>query len=378
MTISCRQRILDTFRGEKTDRIPVSPFIWLSYVNQFHKSNYQLRDEAVDLKLHEVYRHFGMDSMVRTCTFDLVSPNIAVSGEWQVAVREEATGFNKRTVTTTIRTPERELREIKVFERISQYSEIEAEAEHFIKDEDDFRQFVKYQPAVPQFDCSRIARTKAAIGSEGVVAPWLPSIFNTLSRLRKLDSLICDAIADPDFFNDMMEYYCIRTVQAARQLAAVADIITFEGNIANGSIAGPDYFESYLLPFERRVTEAIRSAGAYVLFHNCGDINNMFEVYNKLGINALETLTPPPYGNADIHHALATLDKDIVILGNIDQIDFLNQAKPEEVEERVADLVRTCKGRGRFILATSDYLEEGTPEKNIRALVNAAVEYGKY
>lgn len=378
MNISSRKRILDTFRGVKTDRVPVSPFIWLSYVNEFYNADYKLSDEIVDLKVHEIYKHFGFDSMVRTCTLDMVSPIIASSDCWQVSIREELKGNNKRTVTTIINTPERELRGVETFERINKYQEISAETEHFIKDEADFRQFVKYQPGVPKIDCSRVARAKAAIGSEGVVAPWLPSIFNTLSRLRKLDNLICDAISDPEFFNDMMEYYCSRTIDAAKQLSVVADIITYEGNIANGSMTGPAYFEEYLLPYEKRVVETIQSAGALVLFHNCGDINNMYDVYNGLGIDALETLTPPPFGNADIHKALEVLNKNIVIAGNIDQIDFLKKANPEAIAKRVADLVGICKNRGRFILATSDYIETETPEENIQALANAARQYGNY
>lgn len=378
MNISSRQRILDTFHGVKTDRIPVSPFIWLSYVNEFYETDYKLSDEIVDQKVHEIYKHFGFDSMVRTCTLDMVSPTIASSDDWQVSIREETKGNDKRTVTTTIKTPERELRSVETFERFNKYQEISAETEHFIKDEADFRQFAKYQPKVPQIDCSRVTRIKAAVGSEGVVAPWLPSIFNTLSRLRKLDDLICDAITDPMFFKDMMEYYCLRTIEAANQLSIVSDIVTYEGNIANGSMTGPAYFEEYLLQYEKQVVEAIQSAGALVLFHNCGDINNMYDVYNELGIDALETLTPPPFGNADIYKALDVLNKNIVIVGNIDQIDFLKKANPEDIIKRVANLVEICKKRGRFILATSDYLETGTPEENIKALEKAVSQYGNY
>ena len=36
------------------------------------------------------------------------------------------------------------------------------------------------------------------------------------------------------------------------------------------------------------------------------------------------------------------------------------------------------KPRGSFIFACTDYLCEGTPEANIRALAEAAIEYGKY
>ena len=376
--MNSRERIINNFEGLEIDRMAVSPFIHISFINEFYQSSYSIRDEIVDQKVHDIYKHFGFDSMVRTCTLDMVSPSIATSENWQVAKSEVRVDDINRIVVTTIKTPEREMTSKTQFCRVSPYSEVNAETEHFIKDEEDFRQFVKYQPPVPKFDCSRIARTRDLVGSEGVVAPWLPSIFNTLSRLRKLDDLLCDAISDPDFFNEMMTYYRDRTVEAANQLAKVTDIVTYEGNIANGSMVGPSYYEKYLLPFERAVIDKIRENNAYVLYHNCGDINNMYEVYNQLGLSALEPFTAPPYGDADIQKALAILNKNIVMLGNIDQITFLKNASVCEVEERVQSLISMCKNRGRFIIATSDYLEDGTPHENIFALANAVKKYGLY
>ncbi len=373
-----RERILNTFSGERTDRIPVSPFIWLNYINEILEKNYSLDDEIIDVKLHGIYRDLGFDSMIRTCTMDMISPVIATSGDWRVSTEELASGGNKRSVITTIRTPERELRGVVKHDRVNAFTEVSAETEHFIKDEEDFACFLKYQPPVPDFDCSRVSRTKEKLGDDGVVAPWLPSIFNTLSRLRKLDDLICDALVNQDFFFAMMEYYCERTVRAAIQLARVSDIVTYEGNIANGSMVGPDYFIKYLLPYEKRVIDAIKANGAYVLFHNCGDCDSMFGAYNLLGIDALETLTPPPFGDADVDHAIRILDQDMTILGNIDQIEFLRTAKSREVHDRAKELILKFKKRGKFILATSDYLSNGTPHENLKELLEAAIQYGSY
>lgn len=69
---------------------------------------------------------------------------------------------------------------------------------------------------------------------------------------------------------------------------------------------------------------------------------------------------------------------DIALSGNIDQIDFLKNAKPDDVRKRVRNVLETVKQRGNFILATTDYFFEQTPHENIFALSQAGREFGVY
>jgi hypothetical protein len=41
-------------------------------------------------------------------------------------------------------------------------------------------------------------------------------------------------------------------------------------------------------------------------------------------------------------------------------------------------LSKKVKKRGNFILATTDYFSEGTPEENIHAFAQAGLKYGRY
>jgi len=364
----------------ETDQAAISPFIWTNFVNEFFKTDMPASDEKLDERLIDVYKYFDFDIMHRTCTiWDAFSNVYLDSKEWRVSVQEEKTGDKQRKVTTTIRTPEAELTEVKEFRKTTDFDEISAETEHFIKTPEDFRQFVRYQPPVPKFDCGRIRRAADMLGEDGITAPWVAGVFNTLSRHRKIDALIMDAYIDPDFYSEMMDYFTQRQIAACTQFAkAGADVLTFEGNIANGSMVGPNYFQENILAYEARVLSAIRDSGSYVLYHNCGDTNTMFSVYNLLGMDALETLTEKPFGDTDLDHAISILNKNITLIGNMDQIEFLKVASPEEIRARVKRLFDKVKRRGRFILGTSDYLSEGTPYENIQAFHDAGIEFGTF
>ena len=47
-------------------------------------------------------------------------------------------------------------------------------------------QFVKYQPPVPALDFSDLRRAKEIIGDQGITAPWVSGVFNTLADIGSL------------------------------------------------------------------------------------------------------------------------------------------------------------------------------------------------
>ena len=68
----------------------------------------------------------------------------------------------------------------------------------------------------------------------------------------------------------------------------------------------------------------------------------------------------------------------LILSGNLDQVVFLKNATVNEVCDTVAGIVETGKSGGNFIFAASDFLEKETPEENIRAAVETAIDTGRY
>ena len=363
-----RTRLLNTFQGKAVDRIPVSPFIWSNFVNEYFKRI--LTDQELDRACFEVYQDLGFDTMLRTCNIsDATDECFLDSSYWRVEKIQKQITDKERHEITVIKTPERTMTQVKSFQRITPYEEVNANMECFIKTQEDFFQFVQYQPDVPKYDCSRITRAKDMLGNDGITAPWTQGIFNYVSDLRKPENLVMDMITDPDFYREMMEYFTNRWIKISTQFAkAGADVLCVSGNIATATFLGKEYFEKYVLGYEKRHMQAITNAGAYALYHNCGDANALYPTYNRIGLDIFESLVQPPYGDTDLDYAMQTLENDIILIGNIDQIDFLMKATSVEVQEACRKLVDKMKNRGRFVLATTDYLSEKTPLANLVAM----------
>jgi len=367
-----RERLLRLFRHEPADRIPVAPFIHVNYVKEFFGSH----DVDWVARTPDVYRHFGFDIIHRNC-----SPDPIVFGpdgpDWKVETRVEERGRGSHT-TTVIHTPEGDLCCTEALNWVYEYDSEAALQELPIKTEADFELFARYPPAYGELDASDIARAKAACGDDGIVAPWQQGAFNLLAfYYRKLDDLLVDAVLRPDFYARMMNYFLERYMAHSQQMIdAGADVLSYAGNIGNAKLVGPAFFKKYIWPYEKRFIDFIQRQGVHVLYHNCGYARNLIPTYPSLGLDAYESLTPPPYGDTILADAVAAFAGGTCLSGNIDQITLLREGTPAAIDAAVEQTLDTVRGKCPFILATTDYFNENTPHDHIHALAEAGRRHG--
>jgi uroporphyrinogen decarboxylase len=375
--LSGRQRLLRAIHGQPVDRIPISPFIHENYVKEFF-GTHQV-DPA--LQTPEVYRHFGFDLMHRNCTpaYDPYGPP---GPDWQVECVTQRSGRDE-TRTFSIHTPRGDLRAVEATRWTCEYDAESAPVEYLIKDEADFDLMERYQPAPGRTDSTAMARARAAVGEDGIIAPWANGPFNVVAfHYRKLDDLLTDALVRPAFYARLLTY-CMQRYRsfllALRQ--AGADLVSYGGNVANAKLVGPGFFAQYVAPYEREQIAFIQGGGTPVLYHNCGRARRLLPLYPGLGMRAYESLTPPSHGDTVLDEALTIFGCGTTLLGNIDQIDLLRQGTPAEIEAQVRQTLDCARahasgGQAHFILATTDYFNENTPHDNVHALADAGHRHG--
>ena len=254
--------------------------------------------------------------------------------------------------------------------RSSTYLIVSAPQEYIIKIKSDFELFRKYAPAGDDMDCGLIRRARRAVGDRGLVDANTGGAFATLNAFRKLDELYQDPVVDEGFYREMMEYFLERTIRRdSKMVEAGADVIEVAGHWT-GQV-GPRTFQKYILEYENRLARAIHATGAKIIYHNCGDAARIMRFYNDLEIDCWGYLTPPPHADVILEDALQVLRPSLALRGNIDQVTFLMEATPQQVREKVRDLLEKVKPRGNWILSTTDFFFDGTPYENIRAFANA-------
>ena len=386
-----RDRLLRLLRAEPIDRVPISPLAYLNNVYQLfdHRpeiDNYWDRN-VFDFvpKYVEYCDHFGFDLMHSLCgVWDFYGFNAAndrsvlVSREnWEVAITDKWRNGGKRR-TVLIRTPDGDLRHVESYKRSSTYLVVSAPEEYLIKTPRDFEIFRRYSPPGDDMDCSVIAAGRQAVGDKGIVEGGTHGAFNVLAMFRELSELMMDPVTDPGFYREMIEFFLERVIRRVRKMVAHgADLIEVGANLATSAV-GPDFFRKHVLEYENRLLKAIHEAGAFNLYHNCGDAAKIMHLYNEMDIDCWGYVVLRPFGDLDLDEVLKVIRPNMVLRGNIDQVKFLRTASPAQVRKQVRELLTRVKDRGNWILATSDFLFDDTPIENIRAFVEAGREFGRY
>lgn len=386
-----RERLLNALKGNPTDRVPISPFIYYNSIYEMfdYKPKISTFFNPPDFDPIEKYiefcDYFGFDVLhVLGTVWDFWVANtiedqtiMSTADNWDVVITDEYKDDDELLRTVKIKTPEGELHLVEKHDRTSPYLIISAPKEYLIKTKKDFDILRKYMPPADYMDCSLITRARKAVGEKGLVTANTHGTFNILGMFRRLEDILTDPLTDEGFYLEMVNYFLPRLIQRAKKMIeAGADVIEVAGHWT-GQV-GPRIFKKYIFEHENHLVKAIHEMGALVIYHNCGDAAKIMRFYNDLEIDCWGYLTPPPYADVILEEALQVLRPNLTLRGNIDQVEFLVNATPQQVKERVREVLLRVKPRGNWILSTTDFFFDGTPYENIKAFSEAGLEYGQY
>lgn len=377
-----RERILSVLRGDIPDRVPVGLFVQEEYLGWFFP-NKKVIDRVTDAV--ECARILGFDLITRDRKFETPYFMKKSFKNWEVDEKiKRDKGMLYRTIDIT--TPDRTLKQVEA----GPYDQKTVSGIHFstvkylIEDEGDFEIFQKY---VPELDSKTISEmkeranfSKELIGNLGIAAPWgWGGVFNQAATYRNIQNILMDAYLNQDFYRAYMEKMTELIMKSNEALADTNfECIGIQGNIANSGVVGPDFFNKYILPYEKQLIKTIHDAGKFTLYHNCGKARVLQKSYVKMGLDMWETVAGSPQGDNDLGEAKELIGDKITISGNLDQVNFIKTASLEEIEQKVSELIHIGKPGGRYIFAASDFLEKGTPLENVKKVIEIAKREGRY
>ena len=144
-----------------------------------------------------------------------------------------------------------------------------------------------------------------------------------------------------------------------------------------GFISGKMYRE-FVAPYERRVTEAVKAAGAPVYTHTCGKLGDRLELLAETGTQGVDTLDPPPLGNVELADAKRRIGSRLFIKGNMNSVELLACQSKAAVVAHAAERIRTGKPGGGYILSTACSVSPRVEPWKLELLTPLAEELGRY
>ena len=380
--MTSRERLLTTLRGGIADRVPVAPFVQEEYLSYYYPHK-QSVDRVVDAT--ELANELDFDLMAKHR--GLESPHWFRRSRpgWELRRSQFiSNGFEHRRLE--IVTPKCVFlkEEARPYSGAGSAGGAFMPTKHLLNDRAEMERFFELAPPLADEDRQEMRETvsiwKKILGERGVLTPWgFAGVFNFAAELIGMENLYIAPYEEEELYRHIMG--CISVSMSEYNQALVeagVDCVGIQGHMAGGRTTGSDFFREFVQPYEQKMIDAIHAAGGFSVYHNCGFARTLYENYRELGMTVWETISEQPRGDNRLAEAKEILGDRICLLGNLDQVNFLKTATPQEVAERTRASVRTGKPNGRFIFSTSDYLEIGTPRENVVAMIEAAKDEGRY
>jgi hypothetical protein len=206
----------------------------------------------------------------------------------------------------------------------------------------------------PDYFLRTIDLVKAQVGDRvsihGEVFSPFTHFIELLGYEQALTSLVTDRGKARALLDRLTEASITWAVAQARQ---GVDAVLISSAFAGGSFISPRMYREFVLPYERRVTEAVKAEGVTVYTHTCGKIGDRLELMSETGTQGIDTLDPPPLGNVDLAEAKQRIGDRLFIKGNLNSVALLAYKTKEEVITEATACLRAGAPGGGYILSTA-------------------------
>ena len=350
--MNARQRILAAIRGEPVDRTPWCPFLAYWWENQPRT--------LTDQGMLAFMRSIGADPMLR-----------GMAAAWKmeqdgVGVRDRTSGGRREVA---FETPVGVLRETYTYSPGGDTWFLTGHAVRGREDAKVLAWIYEHRRAVS--DERELDRQLAEVGDKGLLVPILgaecKTSFQSLVERWIGTEQLCYLLADePEVIENLlgaMRPVSRQTVALSAQSSGEAFIFWEDSSTTNIS---PSMFEQYTAPEIADWGEQLHRAGKLLIHHACGHLKALLPAIGRLPIDALESVSPPPTGNATISQARAALPGHIALIGGIEPV-FFETCTMARLQAEVEALLASQAGR-RYVLANSDSCPPGVSLDKLRAV----------
>lgn len=345
--MTSRERMLAAIRGETPDRIPVAP--WglgtLPMASRLGQELLDCTDPFIDIGL-------GCNPVDGALW--------APEEQRDSAVRRLRVRLADRELTAAYTTT----------------AQTTAATEYLCKSADDLCALLAAPYVEPLPDCAAYHVLKAEVGDRGLVIMGFGNALNYLHDALGPE-LCCRLWAEePELLSWAAGVAAERIACViARACEGGVDCLRIYGGEYATELMGPRAWEALVAPFDRPLVELIHSYGAIAHDHNHGRMARWLDRIAALGIDSLDPIEQPPYGDLPMGEAWRRIGDRVCLVGGLDDMEVL-ETRPWAEIEPLARQVLDAVGQTHFVLggtSSSLYGERGA--RHFIRLVSLVTEY---
>jgi uroporphyrinogen-III decarboxylase len=167
-------------------------------------------------------------------------------------------------------------------------------------------------------------------------------------------------------------------VFALAEVACGIDALLISSAFAGAPFLSRKLYQEFVLPYEKRVAEAVKTSGGIVYTHTCGRIGDRLDLMEATGTLGIDTLDPPPLGNGDLAVAKRDFGERLFFKGNMNSVAILDYQEELEVLSEAASRIEIGKPGAGYILSTACSVAPRVEPWKLELLTPLAEEIGRY
>lgn len=335
-----RERFLKAIRGEPVDRVPLFPLLMFFAADRagLNYREYATNGRALAEAQLKMLERWGLDAI--TACSDAFRLPADLGGEM---------------IYPDDRTP--------------------SLAEPLVRSESDLARLGKPDPARTgsrMNDRLEAVRQMArAAGDRCIVVGWVEMPFAEACNLCGMGEFMVAILERPSFAHRVLEFVTELEIEFGRaQIEAGAEMIG--AGDAAASMLSSEQFAEFAAPYERRVIEGIREAGALVKLHICGETSHLLDLMADVGADLY---------NVDHMVDLAAAKQAYgarrrCLKGNLDPVEQIMRSTPEWCETLCHECISIAGPRG-YMLSGGCEIPAATPDEVFEAFCRAPKTYGR-
>jgi uroporphyrinogen-III decarboxylase len=345
--MTSRQRILAAMRLETPDRVPVTPFGLgkLDPKGPVARELIQKTDPILTVG----------------------APGNPIVGK-SVSSTKVVLGD---TTVTTIQTPRgdlvRKVRDTGITSATVQFPFLTpADIEAFLS--------IPYVP--PDIDVSAFRALKQEVGDDALVMVGIANAVCLPASWFSPEGFCLAWMDAPDLVIRLTALASERTLMFVEALCrAGVDAFRIIGGEYASVQLGPVGFDKLVMAYDPELIDLMHRYHAIAYYHNHGPVTQFLDRFGDLGMDALDPLEAPPWGDADLSEAKRRIGDRVCLVGNLDDMEVLEKYDTATILEMGHHCLQMA-GPGGYLLggtASGTYTERAA--RNFIALVDVAKSF---
>ena len=215
--------------------------------------------------------------------------------------------------------------------------------------------------------------------------PWLAFPLERAFAMQRMDKFMLNLGRHPDFARALlwkMAELC-KTLMGnfLRECGDRIDMVKIGDDLGmqNSLLMSPKMYREILKPIHADYITFIKSrTKAKIFFHTDGDVFPLIPDFIEMGVDVLNPIQTSAGKMSNLAELKKQFGKNIVFCGGVDTHRVLPFGTPDEVRAEVKRVIQLLGEGGGYMLASVHTIMSDVPPENILAMVDAAVEFGKY